>query len=60
MDMLFVRGDGVILVRASFVDAYAPQFSTISGITAFADVISTRKTLILYAVCLCAPPGSEM
>lgn len=26
MDMLFVRGDGVILVRTSFVDAYAPQF----------------------------------
>jgi hypothetical protein len=60
MDMLFVRGDGVILVRTSFVDTCISEFLTFSGVASFADVIPAMKPLLLCAVCLCAPPGSGM
>ncbi len=41
MEMLFVRGDGVILVCISPVDVYA--FLTFSGITSFTNVIPVRE-----------------
>jgi len=59
MEMLFVRGDGVILVRTSFSSALSiSALLVISGIASFTDVTSVLRAMAFDVVQFCALLGS--